>query len=165
MNLKIDGLRDPETINQILQKTQPQYLTLNFIHSSNQYIGEVDEAIYANIPIKIRKTGIFANTNPLHMIYIAGRFSLTAIQLDGNEPPTICEKLSAEGVEILKTISDTKQFDRYEGICNKLIIRDKKILEAYRGSMPLIVDHSLYDPNIHYGLQVDYSQINCAPIF
>lgn len=164
MNIKIDGLRDPEQIEQLLRKHSPQYLSLNFVHSDNQYIGEVDEAIYTHIPIKIRKTGIFANTDPLHMIYIAGRFSLTAVQLDGDESATVCEKLSAEGLEVLKTINHTRQFDRYEGVCNKLIIKDKNILEAYRGTIPLLVDYALFDPQKHYGLQLQYTQIDRASI-
>lgn len=165
INSKIDGLRDPELIEQLLQQHTPQYLSLNFVHSATQYVGEVDEAIYAHIPIKIRKIGIFADTDPLHMIYIAGRFSLTAVQLDGNEPATVCEKLSAEGLEVLKTITHSRQFDRYEGVCNKLIIKDRKILETYRGAMPLVVDYTLFDPQKHYGLQVDYPQISRALLF
>ena len=164
MKLKIDGLRDPELIETVLQSHNPQYLSLNFVHSAPQYVGEVDEAIYAFLPIKIRKTGIFADTDPMHMIYIAGRFGLTAVQLDGNEPATVCEKLSAEGLEVLKTIAHPRQFDRYEGVCNKLIIKEKKILDAYRGTMPLIVEGPLYVPERHYGVQTDYNSLLCASV-
>lgn len=155
MNLKIDGLRNPEIIQKILQQTTPQYLSLNFIHNHPQYIGEVDEAIYTHIPIKIRKIGIFQNTNPLHIIYIAARFSLSTIQLNGTEPTKICEQLSAEGLEIIKKITHPQQFDQYEGVSNKLIITNPLILNAYQGNTPLFVPKNLYNQQKHYGIQIN----------
>lgn len=164
MVLKIDKVRDPEMIYQIISHN-PGYLGFDFRHDSHHYVGEVDEAIYSRIPIKIRKCGIFENDDPLYILYIAGRFSLSTIQLEGNEPIHHCELLAAEGVELIKVLNNITQVEKYEGVCNKFIVRDAELLARYRGKTPIIVDQSiLSDCHSVYGVDIEVGRFleSCA---
>lgn len=155
MVLKIDKVRDPEVIYRIISHN-PGYLGFDFRRDSSHYIGEVDEAIYSRIPIKIRKCGIFENDDPLYMLSIAGRFSLSTIQLEGDEPIHHCELLAAEGVEVIKVLKNISQAEKYEGVCNKFLIRDAQLLAKYTGKTPLIVEKSILSDNQSvYGVEIE----------
>lgn len=148
-NILISKVRDIENIDALLAFT-PRYLSFDFRHSSPHYLGEVDEALLTAIPPKVSKVGIFENSSTLYISYIAGRFLLNAIQLEGNASLKTCEILAAEGLEILKTITSWEQFDKFEGVCNKFLVNDPELLAQYKGKTPLIVDSSLYKPNCNY---------------
>ncbi|MEG0602587.1 MAG: hypothetical protein RR980_06730 [Mucinivorans sp.] len=158
MIIKINGIRDPEMIPQLME-LNPLYLCFDFRRHVNDYIGEVDEAIYSKIPPKVRKTGIFENDNPLYILSLAGRFTLSTIELEGDESRLDCEILAAEGVELIKTINNISQIEKYEGVCNKFIIRDPEILKVYRGNTLIINSISTF--NTHsYGVEVMKNEVN-----
>lgn len=160
MIVKIDGVRDPEQIYKITGECEklPNYLCFDFRRNSPNYMGEVDEAIYSKIPLKIRKTGIFQDDTPLYILSMAGRFMLSAVQLEGNESKIECEILAAEGVEVIKAINNAQQIEKYEGICNKFIIRDHKILKTYTGQTPIITSWGLNHKK-GYGVEVKHNEI------
>lgn len=145
--IKISGVRDPENIADLCQ-LHPKYLALDFRATSDRYVGEIDEALLAKIPHTIRKIGIFDDQSPLYISYIAGRFSLTGVQLETDVTARTCEILAAEGLEIIKVISSLSHIDKYEGICNKFLIRDCKLLDKYQSKTPLIVDIKIYRDGI-----------------
>lgn len=141
--IKICGVRDPENIADLCL-LQPKYLGLDFRAISDRYVGEIDEALLTKIPHTIRKIGVFDDQSPLYISYIAGRFSLTGVQLEADVTARTCEILAAEGLEIIKVINTTSDVDKYEGICNKFLIRDQKLLDKYQSQTPLIVDIKIY---------------------
>lgn len=157
MVVKIDGVRDPEVI-EVIAKSNPTYLGFDFRRHSTAYIGEVDEAIYSKIPIKIRRTGIFQDDNPLYILSLAGRFSLSTLQLEGDEDRLDCELLCAEGLEVIKVVNSTIMAEKYEGICNKFIIRNPELLKNYRGKTPLITPWNIYKKE-NYGVEVVQNEL------
>lgn len=158
-NILISRVRDIENINALLA-FNPRYISFDFRHSSPYYLGEVDEALFAAIPPKVSKVGIFEESSTLHISYMAGRFLLNAIELEGSVSLQTCEILAAEGLEILKTITTEDEFDKFEGVCNKFLVNDPELLARYRGRTPLIVDSSLYraDGNYIANLSEDFDQ-------
>lgn len=148
-NILISKVRDIENIGALLRFT-PRYISFDFRHSSPYYLGEVDEALFAGVPPKVSKVGIFEESSTLYISYIAGRFLLNAIQLEGDVSLKTCEILAAEGLEILKTITSEDEFDKFEGVCNKFLVNDPALLARYRGKTPLIVDSSLYRAGCNY---------------
>lgn len=144
MLVKISNLRDPSDIDTIASLT-PTYMGFNFCHLSPHYIGEIDASLFSNIPAKVRKTGRFENQHTLQIISLAGRYSLNTIQLDGNESPSQCERLSAEGLEVIKTITEQQldQTEQYEGVCNRFVFRvgsTDKISTLYHGKTPFLIE-------------------------
>lgn len=153
MLIKISQVRDPEQLYALI-KFNPQYIGFDFRRDSPHYLGEVDEAMYSSVPIKVRRCGVFENDDPLWMLYIAGRFSLSTIQLEGDEPLLSCELLAGEGVELIKVIKQPSQIDKYAGVCNKFLIRDADILSRYHGRTPLFVEPEIYNNQEIYALDI-----------
>lgn len=157
MVIKVDGVRDPEVI-ELITKSNPTYLGFDFRRHSQNYIGEVDEAIYSKIPIKIRRTGIFQNDNPLYILSLAGRFLLSTIQLEGDEERLDCELLCAEGLEVIKVVDTAVKAEKYEGICNKFIIRNPELIKSYKGKTPIIIPWTM-ERTAEYGVEVLQNEI------
>lgn len=133
-----------ENIAQIMAIISVDYLAFDFRHTSNRYIGELDEALLSKIDHKIHKIAIFDNHSPLYMSYITGRFALNGAQINGNVPVKTCEILAAEGLEVIKVINSVADIDKYEGVCNSFLFEDKKIFEKYNGKTPSIVKNDIY---------------------
>ncbi len=142
-SLKICKVRDPENIA-ALSALGPLYLGFDFRPTSSHYIGEIDEALLSTLPPTIRKVGLFDSEEALYITYIAGRFSLSAVQIEGDVPPSTCEILAAEGLEIFKVVKSASDIDKYEGVCNRFLIRDQEILRGYSSPTPLIVDKKIW---------------------
>lgn len=137
--IKISSLRDPESIAQVVA-LRPDYVAFNFCKTSVRYMGEVDESLLSRLPRLMRKIGIFQDETPLRIAAFAGRFSLTGVELCGAESSHICELLSAEGLEVIKSFSheNIDQIERYEGVCNKFVFHFVPLY--YRGETPFFVD-------------------------
>ncbi len=143
VEIKISKVRDPENIVALCAML-PRYICFDFRHSSQHYIGEIDEALLTFIPHTVRKIGTFDVESPLYMSYIAGRFSLNGVQIEGDVPVRTCEMLAAEGLEIIKVVASLTEIEKYEGVTNKFLVRDPKLLKRYNSKTPLIVDSSIY---------------------
>lgn len=148
MLTKVCSLRDPENIAR-LSALNPDYMGFQFSPLSARYMGEVDESLLYNLPPKVRRIGLFCDQSPLYIVSLAGRFGLNAVQLCGQEPPSTCELLAAEGLEVVKsfTIATRDSYlltQQYEGVCNKFLFRfaapHRYALAAeYGGTTPFLV--------------------------
>ncbi len=142
--LKICKVRDPELMASLCTLS-PDYLGFDFRSLSPFYLGEIDEALLSIIPPEIKKVGVFDNEDTLQITYLAGRFSLSGVQIEGDVSPMLCEKLVGEGLEIIKVINRTSDIEKYEGVCNKFLIRDGEILAMCATQTPLIVDSKIWE--------------------
>lgn len=152
MLLKVCKVRDPEDIARLCE-LPVGYLGFDFRSTSPHYLGEVDESLLSTIPERIKKVGVFDNEEVLYITYIAGRFSLSGVQIEGDVPPKTCEILAAEGLEIIKVIHSLSEVVKYEGVCNKFLVRDAELLAKYNSKTALIVDAELWTKGC--GNQVD----------
>lgn len=143
MTLKISNIRNPETFEQ-LYRYKTEYVTINLNQKSHNYIGEVDPAILSVLPNEVKRCGLFATANTMQIISKAGRYNLDAVELQGNQiTTTMCEQLTAEGIEVIKLISQ-EQIDtiqKFEGLCNKYVFNDLSLeqINTYSGSTPVML--------------------------
>ena len=158
LKLKICGMRDPENISEI-SALNPDYLGLIFFEGSPRNVsGEIEE-----IEETIRKTGVFVNASEEIILEKVEIYSLSAVQLHGDETANFCEnlkkQLSAAGknVELIKVFSindafDFKQLKAFEGVADLFLFDTKgknrggnglmfnwEILLDYRSSTPFFL--------------------------
>ncbi len=154
--LKICKVRDPENIA-ALSALSPQYLGFDFRPNSPHYIGEIDEALLSTLPPTIRKIGLFESEEALYITYIAGKFSLSGVQIEGDVAPRTCEVLAAEGLEIIKVVRDISDVEKYEGVCNRFLVRSAEILSRYSSKTPLIVDVEIWQKGSEHIVDISSS--------
>ncbi len=161
MILKICRVRDPQNIVEVCG-LRPAYIGFDFRAGEPGYIGGIDPGLLSVIPSGPAgplKVGVFGGQEgALHISYIAGRFSLGAVQVEGTVSPQTLEQLTAEGLEVIKVLDNLEDAGRYEGVCNRFLVRRAEVLEGYRnsgGTTPMIVDFSLADHPHSAGAVVD----------
>lgn len=148
MYIKICGLRDPENIA-LVAKFSPSYMGFDFRNTSSRYVGEVDETLLYPIDSTIRKIGVFGQHDTMTILSRAGRFSLNAVQVEGDKSSEALEILSGEGLEVIKVVELTgeaclEQAMRWDGVVNKFIFRIPSpqqigLLEQWNGSTQFMV--------------------------
>lgn len=143
MILKISNVRNPETFEQ-LYRYKAHYITINLNQKSPNYIGEIDPAILSVLPCEVKRCGLFATANTMQIISKAGRYNLDAVELLSNvATPTLCEQLTAEGIEVIKIITQNQfhNIQKFEGLCNKYIFQNllTEQIEAYKGATPALI--------------------------
>ncbi len=143
MKLLISGVREPENIAQLC-RLNPEFIAFDFRVSSPRYIAEVDQALFSTVAKTIKKVGIFQSENALYITYVAGKYGLDAVQIEGIIQPRTLEILWAEGLEIIKVLTDEDQDPlRYEGIANKFLVRDENLRKKYCSKTPLIIGSNI----------------------
>lgn len=148
MYVKICGLRDPQNIAMVAQ-LKPSYMGFDFRNTSARYVGEVDETLLYPIDSIIRKIGVFDQHDTMIILSRAGRFSLNAVQIEGDKSSEALEILSGEGLEVIKVVELTspsclEKALKWDGVVNKFIFRIPSpqqvcLLEQWRGSTQFLV--------------------------
>lgn len=148
MYVKICGLRDPENIAGVAQ-LKPSYMGFDFRNTSSRYVGEVDETLLYPIDSTIRKIGVFAEHDTMTILSRAGRFSLNAVQIEGDKSSEALEILSGEGLEVIKVVelismSCLEKALKWDGVVNKFIFRIPSpqqvcLLERWMGNSQFMV--------------------------
>ena len=131
LKLKICGMREAENIREI-SGLKPDYLGLIFFEGSSRYVsGEIEE-----LEGEIKKTGVFVNASEEEILQKVEKYTLSAVQLHGDESPEFCSKLNkafseaGKEVEIIKVFSIKEEFDfqelePYEGIADLYLFDTK----------------------------------------
>ena len=125
------GLKSKSSVQQAVL-SGADYIGFVFYNKSPRYINPIDVNHLSNlIPKKIKKVGLFVDV-PLHELEaILTKTQLDYLQLHGQETPQIVTDLKRQfGIPIIKAIgitdkSDLHQIDRYEMVCDKLLIDTK----------------------------------------
>ena len=104
MQLKVCGITNTETIRALIPMKISR-LGFIFYHRSPRYVyGKLIEEGLNEIPIQIKKTGVFVNAEIAEIEQILKTFCLDSIQLHGDEPPEFCNYFK-DKTEVIKTIS------------------------------------------------------------
>lgn len=111
-----------DTLGFICVKDSPRYLNPEQI-----------KAITSKLPLQVSKVGVFVNQDRDEIINIVQQSGLTAIQLHGDEPPSICAKLR----ELLPDREIIKVFryqnpDSLKNLDDYLSLIDTILLDTYR---------------------------------
>lgn len=126
MKVKVCGMRDAENIRQ-LSETGIDYMGLIFYPASPRHVAERPGFLPA-ASSGIKLTGVFVDA-PLGDILEKWKgYSLSAVQLHGNESPDFCRRVKAEtGAEVIKALhvasaGDMEKGYVYEGCCDFLLL-------------------------------------------
>ena len=141
MKLKICGMKEEKNIKSIAT-LDPDYMGFIFWkHSLRNISIKIPE-----IKKKIKKTGVFVNSNIEQITNIIKEQNLQAVQLHGDETPEFCSKLSKlKRVEVIKAfnISNSFNFSKlklFEDSCDFFLFDTKGKLPGGNG---LVFDWSI----------------------
>ncbi len=152
INIKVCGITSIEQIEQ-MDKLHIDFVGLDFdTNSSQNILGKIDASACKYVDIDTKKIGIFKDQSEDFILEKIEDFGLDLIQLNGNETPTFCFKLSKE-IEVIKSFNldlnnDELLYDflkNYDEVCDYYI---------FNGSFPN--DQQSTDTNTWQKL-IDYS--------
>ena len=90
MKWKVCGLKFTENIKDVVA-LQPDFIGFIFFSDSKRFVGENFQM--PSINKKIKKVGVFVNSNLAFIINKVEKYNLDFIQLHGDESSTFCEEL------------------------------------------------------------------------
>lgn len=131
IKVKICGLKSKSSVQQAVL-SGADYIGFVFYNKSPRYVNPMDAHQLSNlIPKQTKKVGLFVDVPLYELEAILAKNQLDYLQLHGQESPQMISDLKRQfGVPIIKAIgiadkSDLQQIDRYEMVCDKLLIDTK----------------------------------------
>lgn len=152
MKLKVCGMREPENMQQLQEKVQPDYMGFIFHPASPRFVKERLQP--GQMPTGVKKVGVFVNRPVAEVLEEAKLWKLDVIQLHGKEAPEDCEALTVAGLAVWKVFSVDEAFDftvtqPYQGKAAAFLFDTKtpqyggsgkqfnwQLLQQYRGKTP-----------------------------
>lgn len=133
MKLKVCGLKYKENIEQVAV-LQPDYMGFIFYPKSKRFVGE--DFQMPDVPSRIKKTGVFVNSDLEYVKEKVTRYNLDVVQLHGNEDPGFCGQLKP-WVKVVKAFGLDENFDfkvlgSYKNSCDYFLFDTKT--NEYGGS-------------------------------
>lgn len=111
IKLKVCGMRNAANIRELV-RVEPDYMGFIFYKKSPRFAGdELTSELTGLIPGRIKKVGVFVNTNVQTVIDTAGRYGLDGVQLHGDESPEECRQIGAAGFFTIKALQMEPGFD------------------------------------------------------
>lgn len=143
-------MRDSENINTIATLNLDYLGFIFFPKSKRNAELFLDEKVFANIPQRIKKVGVFVDASIEYIEKIASKFPLDVLQLHGNESVEFCSYFKSK-YEVIKVFSVDNSFDFKE-------------LQKYNQ----VVDYFLFDTKTELkggsGQKFDWNLLISAPI-
>jgi len=139
MKLKVCGMRDNENIESLIA-LKPDFMGFIFYNKSKRFVADFPTI---EIPLSIKKVGVFVNESLDTVLDIVEKYNLDCVQLHGNETPEYCRKLKdghlessrkifseSHHIELFKafSIDDTFEFsktEKYQKDCDFLLFDTK----------------------------------------
>lgn len=110
MKLKVCGLREPQTIEQI-SRLDIDYIGFHFHKASPGFIGDrISFDFVRSIPKHIQKTGVFVDEDTYSIFSAVARYDLDLVQLHGNAGAAVCRELKPY-VKVVKAFNLKEHFD------------------------------------------------------
>ena len=125
MKLKICGMKYYHNILEV-SKLEPDYMGFIFWKNSPRYFN----AIIPELPLTIKKVGVFVNADLENILYKTKQYKLDLIQLHGQESVSYCKELKDNGIALIKAFSihanfEFNQLNEYETICDYFLFDTK----------------------------------------
>lgn len=87
-------------------KVQPDYVGFIFYEQSPRYmVDALSPEDVLSVPASIQRVGVFVNASTDHILLMAERYGLHALQLHGHESPAQCQDLKDQGYTVIKVVS------------------------------------------------------------
>jgi phosphoribosylanthranilate isomerase len=136
IKIKVCGVRSPSNLAE-LSKLDIDYVGFNFYEKSPRYVSENIEELSAGLPKKIKKVGVFVNSDLDEIIELKRKYSLDYVQLHGYESASYCKFLYVNNIAVIKAFQikdnfEFKQLNDYEKYCHYFLFDNKS--KAYGGS-------------------------------
>lgn len=167
MLLKVCGMRDTQNITEVLTIT-PDYMGLIFFEKSARFVGHdftLPAPLAGDHP---KKVGVFVNHSLEQVVSKAVQYSLTLLQLHGDETPQFCQQLKTllPQIQIIKVFRvandfDFEQLQPYKAFCDFFLFDTKgkdyggngvvfnwDILKKYDNELPLFMSGGLSLENL-----------------
>ncbi len=132
IQIKICGLTDPETACECANMGADSIGLVFFAKSPRNVSDTLAKKITDQLPEKTVKTGVFVNESYETIMSKVYKCGINAVQLHGNEPPALIEKLKENNIRVIKAlfmkrtpfITDYNQYrpDSYLIECGKGIL-------------------------------------------
>ncbi|MFV0606223.1 MAG: phosphoribosylanthranilate isomerase [Niabella sp.] len=101
LKIKVCGMTQLQQVHQLIAM-QVDYAGFIFYDKSPRYVvGKMLPEDFNNIPIDIKKVGVFVNETVKNILSIVHTYGLNYVQLHGDETSDFCKELAAE-VPIIK---------------------------------------------------------------
>ncbi len=97
-------MRNPENIR-ALAKLPIQYMGFIFVEQSPRNAMLLAPETMQLVPPGIRRVGVFLNASFATIMGRVVQFGLQTVQLHGAEPPSLCQQLRAEHLEVIKAFA------------------------------------------------------------
>ena len=104
-------MKDQLNVREVAQ-LRPDFLGFIFYPGSKRYVGEnADDALFKEVPGKIKKVGVFVNEQVEKILELAYNFELDMVQLHGSETPKDCMLIKSAGYQVIKAFGMDPAFN------------------------------------------------------
>ena len=113
LRFKICGMKVPANILEVAA-LQPDYMGFIYYKQSKRYAGELSAGLLRELPLNIKKTGVFVDESLSVVAESVTEFGFSAIQLHGAETVEYCLELKQtipQGTELIKAFGVDGDFD------------------------------------------------------
>ena len=130
IQVKVCGMNDPLNVKAIAE-AKPDFIGFIFFSGSSRYVGAAPEmALFNNVPLGIKRIGVFLNEVNYKILEISLNTGLDMIQLHGEESPESCFQLQSSGLSIIKSFNIDHSFcfeilKRYLPCCDYFLFDTK----------------------------------------
>lgn len=140
MKIKVCGMRESENIQSLIA-LEPDFIGFIFYNKSKRFVSDFPQV---EIPLYIKKVGVFVNESIDNIFQTVTKFSLDFVQLHGNETPEYIKELQKKcnvvsssnyfsesfQLGIIKAFSVDENFDfgltqQFENTCDYFIFDTK----------------------------------------
>jgi len=164
MKLKVCGMRESANLQSLIA-LEPDFIGFIFYNKSKRFVSDFPQV---EIPLYIKKVGVFVNETAENILEIVKNHNLDYVQLHGDETPEFCSKLAKNEevnagflesfqLGVIKAFSVDEDFDfsiieEFEQYCDYFIFDTKgenyggngvkfnwEILKNYKGNTPFLL--------------------------
>jgi phosphoribosylanthranilate isomerase len=136
--VKVCGLKEVSNAK-LVAEAGADFLGFIFYPGSKRFVGETPpEDLFRNIPVQVKKVGVFVNEKKDKIIDIVQKNQLDLVQLHGAEPSDFCHDLKMKGIAVMKAfgIGEDFNFDRlsdYKNTCDFFLFDTQTMLHGGSG--------------------------------
>ncbi len=134
--VKICGMKYSENIRAVAA-LHPDFIGFIFYPKSPRYAEPLDLKTLEEIPLTIKKIGVFVNEDLENILTIVFKYKLDGVQLHGTELVEMCSKLRDAGLIVIKAFPIAEAYNfkvtkAYDGTCDYFLFDTKA--DTYGGS-------------------------------
>jgi phosphoribosylanthranilate isomerase len=139
MNIKVCGITEMKQLQQ-LDGLDIDFAGLIFYKDSPRFInGKISGKELKKADLDLRKVGVFVNPEMIDVLDAIDEYGLDAVQLHGDESPSMCEDLSSE-VEVIKAfrVGEGEDIDKmiapFDAVCDYFLFDTGGLKESFGGT-------------------------------